>query len=136
MPCGGVPALAHAARRGADAGSATVWVLALCGVVLFAASAVVLVAGVRVDRHRAATAADLAALAGAERLSEGERSSCAAARATAEANGAELTRCRLAADLSLHVSTRVPARMRLGSVTAHARAGPHRSPWGLHGPDA
>ncbi|GAA1780492.1 hypothetical protein GCM10009834_44770 [Streptomonospora arabica] len=108
--------------------------LALCGAVLFVAAAIVLVAGVRVDRHRAATAADLAALAGAERLAEGERPSCAAARATAEANGAELTRCRSAADLSLYVSTRVPARLWPGSVTAHARAGPHRSPWALHTP--
>ncbi|WP_255429674.1 Rv3654c family TadE-like protein [Streptomonospora sp. PA3] len=114
---------------GPDSGSATVWVLMLCSVVLFVGSAVVLVAGVRVDRHRAATAADLAALSGAQRLAEGPRAACAAARATAEANGASLIRCRHGADLSLYVSTRVHVRLWPDTVTAHARAGPHRSPW-------
>ncbi|WP_052809680.1 Rv3654c family TadE-like protein [Streptomonospora alba] len=125
-PSGPGPA-AH--RRRSDGGSATVWVLALCAVLLFVASTVVVVAGVRVDRHRAATAADLAALAGARRLAEGRGPSCAAARATAEANGAALARCRIAADFSLHVTVRVPVRSWPGTVSAHARAGPHRSTW-------
>ncbi|MFB9800079.1 Rv3654c family TadE-like protein [Streptomonospora salina] len=112
-----------------DTGSATVWMLTLCFVLLSVAATVMVVAGVRADRHRAAAAADLAALAGARHLARGEEPACAAARATAEANGAELTRCRGASDLSLHVSTRVRARLWPATVAAHARAGPQRTQW-------
>ncbi|GAB3453606.1 hypothetical protein GCM10027570_32880 [Streptomonospora sediminis] len=112
------------------------WVLTLCALVLFAAAAVALVTAVRVDRHRASTAADLAAIAGAQRAAEGRQASCSTARSVAQANGAAMTRCSLAGDLSLRVSVRVQARLWTGSVTSHARAGPHRSPWSLHTPPA
>ncbi|WP_131096605.1 Rv3654c family TadE-like protein [Streptomonospora litoralis] len=121
-------------RRGGDTGSATVWMLTLCAVVLFTASAVVLVTAVRVDRHRAATAADLAALAGAARVGEGASSACAQARRIAVANEATLIRCRLANDLSLHVTVHIRTRAWPGSVAAHARAGPRRSSWSVGGP--
>ncbi|NYI96881.1 secretion/DNA translocation related TadE-like protein [Streptomonospora nanhaiensis] len=119
-----------AAARPADPerGSGTVWVLTLCALVWSTALTVVLVAGVRADHHRAASAADLAALAGAEHAALGREPACAAARAAAEANGAALTGCDLAADLSLRVTVRVPARSVRGTVTAQSRAGPHGSP--------
>ncbi|MDA0566495.1 flp pilus-assembly TadE/G-like family protein [Streptomonospora sp. S1-112] len=119
-----VRAAGRPGERARERGSGSVWVLNLCVLVWFTALAVVLVAGVRADHHRAASAADLAALAGAERAALGAASACAAARSTAEANGATLTDCDLADDLSLRVTVRTPARLVRGTVTAHSRAGP------------
>ncbi|CAM3660809.1 hypothetical protein GCM10009799_46990 [Nocardiopsis rhodophaea] len=110
-------------RRRSDLGSGTVWVLTLCAVVWFSAFAAVLVASARADRHRSATAADLAALAGAEQAAQGRRRSCSVAREVARANGARLVDCRLAG-LTLRVEVDVPARLWPGSVPAEARAGP------------
>ncbi|MGH3325877.1 MAG: Rv3654c family TadE-like protein, partial [Streptomyces sp.] len=63
-----------------DRGSATVWA-ALSGVVLCGVVAVVLGLGQAVSaRHRAGGAADLAALAAADRALEGRGRACAAAR--------------------------------------------------------
>ncbi|MCW2637141.1 MAG: Helicase/secretion neighborhood TadE-like protein, partial [Blastococcus sp.] len=50
-------------RIGEDRGSATVWVLALSAVLAVLGVAIALVAAAAVARHRAGTAADLAALA-------------------------------------------------------------------------
>ncbi|MDA8370190.1 MAG: flp pilus-assembly TadE/G-like family protein [Nocardiopsaceae bacterium] len=108
---------------GPETGSGTIWVLTLCLLIWFTAFTVVLVAGIRTDRHRAATAADLAALAGAGQAAQGQDRSCAAARRTAEANGARLVDCALTG-LVLQAKVRVPARTWPGTVTARARAGP------------
>ncbi|MBB6174160.1 secretion/DNA translocation related TadE-like protein [Nocardiopsis mwathae] len=113
--------------RPADLGSATVWVLALGAVIWFSAFTAVLVASVRIDRHRAATAADLAALAGAAQSAHGPRRACAVADATAAANGARLVGCTLRG-LILHVEVEIPARMWPGAVPARARAGPVSAP--------
>lgn len=50
-------------------------------------------------RHRVAAAADLAALAATQASSEG-RDGCGAARAIAQRNGADLTRCRMDYDVA------------------------------------
>jgi secretion/DNA translocation related TadE-like protein len=112
-----------------DRGSATVLVLALCSVVVLAATVAAALGAVAVARHRAAAAADLAALAAAARAAEGERAACAAAHRVAALSGADLVGCVLAGG-DAEVSTQVrPAGAlgRLGSARGRARAGPLRS---------
>lgn len=113
-----------------DRGSASIWVLAL-------ASLLLVVAGVVTDRglavlarHRVESAADLAALAAAGRIGLGG-DPCAAAAATAAANGAVLRSCvaslvgdgrRGAVLVRVALSVRLPG---VGDrvVVASARAG-------------
>ncbi|MFB7860454.1 Rv3654c family TadE-like protein [Streptomyces sp. NPDC056069] len=109
-------------RRGrADRGAATVWTAfaacALC--MLFGA---VLALGQAVTaRHRAGGAADLAALAAADRALWGESDACATATRVAGAQGAALTRCQVREDIA-----DVTARVALGPWTTEvrSRAGP------------
>ncbi|MCA0144738.1 Rv3654c family TadE-like protein [Blastococcus sp. LR1] len=110
-----------------ERGSATVWVLILSAVLVTVAAAAVLSSLGVVARHRAATAADLAALAGASRAVVGDPDPCAAAAETAAANGAELTGCELEAGSIVSVEVRVALPLgRLGThdARARARAGP------------
>jgi secretion/DNA translocation related TadE-like protein len=111
-------------------GSATIWVVSLCALLVVIAT-VVTVRGLAVlARHRAEAAADLAALAAAGRIGLGG-DACAAARRTAAANDATVTSCRLtvAADgRTGTVTIRVVGSVRLPvvgrrAVTASARAG-------------
>lgn len=114
-------------RPSGERGSATVWVLALSGVLAVLAAAVVLVGAAVVARHRAATAADLAALAAAGRASLGSDDACLVAADAARANAAALTGCTVDAGAVVQVEVRVPVRLGvLGSHTAtgRARAGP------------
>ncbi|MFB7367701.1 Rv3654c family TadE-like protein [Streptomyces hydrogenans] len=109
-------------RRGrGDRGAASVWTAfaacALC--VVFGA---VLALGQAVAaRHRAGGAADLAALAAADRALWGEAEACAAADRVAAAQGAELVRCGVAG-----AEAEVTARVVVGAwaPTVRARAGP------------
>ncbi|WP_086829969.1 Rv3654c family TadE-like protein [Streptomyces sp. NRRL B-24572] len=81
------------ARRGGDRGAATVWA-AFAACALCVVFGVVLALGQAVAaRHRAGGAADLAALAAADRALWGEAEACAAASRVAAAQGAELARC-------------------------------------------
>ncbi|MFH8621410.1 Rv3654c family TadE-like protein [Streptomyces vietnamensis] len=81
------------ARRGGDCGAATVWA-AFAACALCVVFGVVLALGQAVAaRHRAGGAADLAALAAADRALWGEAEACAAASRVAAAQGAELARC-------------------------------------------
>ncbi|MFJ1652012.1 Rv3654c family TadE-like protein [Streptomyces sp. NPDC088337] len=108
-------------RRLSDRGSATVWsvgaIALLCvvfGIGLALGEAVV-------DRHRAAGAADLAALAAAGHWAEGGAVACARAEKVARAQGARLVRCAIVGDTS-----DVTAAAQRGPFTAEvrARAGP------------
>ena len=115
-------------RRGGgrERGSATVWVLVLCGVLATVGMAVVLTGAAVVARHRAGTAADLAALAGATRAVQGA-DACAEAARLAAANAAELTGCEVEPGSRVRVTVSVPVVLgRLGvfSATGRARAGP------------
>lgn len=111
---------------GRERGSATVWVLALAGVLAVIGMAAVLTGAALVARHRATAAADLAALAGAVRGVEGA-DACGTAARLAAANAAELTACTASPHAVVDVAVSVPVRLgRLGvfSATARARAGP------------
>ena len=78
-----------------------------------------------VARHRAGAAADLAALAAADRqLGRAAGPPCPAARAVASADGAELTSCRPAPDGSVSVTVVV----RLPAPVDPLGSGPGRGP--------
>ncbi|HEV7708882.1 MAG TPA: Rv3654c family TadE-like protein [Asanoa sp.] len=113
-------------RVAADRGSATVWVLAvgLAFVLLGLACATVGVAAI--GRHRAQTAADLGALAGAARTLEGPAAVCARATDIAAANGGRVTGCAVQGFdviVTVEVVVQLPPRG-LRVATARARAGP------------
>lgn len=111
----------------ADSGSASVWWISLSLVLWFLVHAVLLTATARLDRDRAATAADLAALAAAARAHEGAEPVCVVARRTAEANGAVLSSCELDG-LTVEVTVSLTASALPHEVTARSRAGPRHDP--------
>ncbi|WNV76219.1 Rv3654c family TadE-like protein [Geodermatophilus sp. DSM 44513] len=114
-------------RLAGERGSATVWVVALSGVLAAIGVAAVLVGTAVVGRHRAAAAADLAALAAAERAVRGDPGACTTAGEVAAANGARLTACTLGGGAVVEVAVEVPVRLGpLGvpAAGARARAGP------------
>ncbi|WP_189278690.1 Rv3654c family TadE-like protein [Streptomyces atratus] len=105
----------HGPNRGRapdrDRGLATVWV-AMTTATLCAVFAVVLALGqVMVARHRAGGAADLAALAAADRALQGPGEACGAAEEVAAAQGAVVVRCTV--------------RGEIADVTARASFGPY-----------
>lgn len=114
---------------GRDRGSATVWVLGCCALVVSVGSAAVLRTEAVLARHRVESAADLAALAAAGRIGIGANS-CAAARRIAAADGATVELCAPNVDedgRSGTVTIRVSATVHLPvvgarTVTATARA--------------
>lgn len=119
----GAPASSPAGERG----SGSVLVLGLVAAVVVGVLLLAVLGGAVAARHRAQTAADLAALAAAE-VSLGRRSGepCTAARAVAVANGGRLVRCEAHEDGSVLVTVTVaPAGpvARLGTAKASARAG-------------
>ncbi|WP_405937526.1 flp pilus-assembly TadE/G-like family protein [Streptomyces sp. NBC_00726] len=84
--------------------------------------AVVLALGqVVAARHRAGGAADLAALAAADRALEGVEPACASAEEVARAQGAEVVRCAVLGEVA-----DVTARVRFGPYApeVRSRAGP------------
>ncbi|MFI2607380.1 Rv3654c family TadE-like protein [Kitasatospora sp. NPDC018619] len=123
-----------AGGRGPDAGSATVWLLALVvpGTVVFAGTLVV--GSVVAARHRAEAAADLAALAAADRLLLDADGGCARAAVIAAAQGAGLVSCAVdrpadAVEVVAEVAVRgLPPRLSVGPARARARAGLVRAP--------
>ncbi len=79
-----------------------------------------------IARHRAQAAADLAALAGAASVPDGEEQACARASALAQTMGTTAVACALDG-LDLVVTVDAPVALRLlgaGTATALARAGP------------
>ena len=105
----------------------------MSGVVAMLLLIIVTVAGAQagaavVTRHRVTGAADLAALAAASRLTEGDENACEQARRVAEANRSTLGRCTVSGwEVVVEVSATTP----FGPVSAQARAGPaeDRSVW-------
>lgn len=112
---------------------ATVWV-AMTTAALCAVFAVVLALGqVVVARHRAGGAADLAALAAADRALRGTEAACRAAEEVAGAQGAVVVRCAVQGEIA-----DVTAQARFGPYTPTVRSragppeavpGPSGSPW-------
>lgn len=110
----------------ADRGSATLWCVALSGLLLAVATTFAIVGAARVAHHRAQSAADLSVLVAARWALAAPTEACARASRLAAENGAQLVRCTLTdavADLTVSVGLSLPA---LGDrvVLARARAGP------------
>jgi secretion/DNA translocation related TadE-like protein len=113
-----------------DRGSASIWLLACCALLLAVAFAGTVRAAAVVVRHRAESTADLAALAAAGQIGV-SKGVCAAAARIAAANGASVRRCQPAlapGGRSGSVAVWLTMRVRLpvvGSrdVVASARAG-------------
>lgn len=88
------PDCGRTSRRGQDErGAGSVLVLCAVMIVLTALLGVAALGSGYLARHRAAAAADLAALAAAEQLQLGAGSPCTAARTVAEANGGVVRTC-------------------------------------------
>ncbi len=102
-----------------DDGVATVLVLTLAAVLGLLSALVALLGSVAVGRHRAASAADLAALAAASRALSGEWAACAAAREVAAGAGAAVRACRLEGDVAVVIAVvPSPPGLRLFPVPA------------------
>lgn len=104
-----------------DRGSATVWAALVATVLGAVFGGVLLLGQAVVARHRAAAAADLAALAAAATWTHGPEAACATARRVAHAQGAALSTCRVEGELA-----EVTAHPTTGPFTPkiHSRAGP------------
>ena len=109
-----------------DRGSGSVWMLGVGLAVVLLGGAMAHVGSAIVARHRAETAADLGALAGAVRAVEGADVACARAGQFVAMNGARLVGCRLDGfDLTVTVEVDLPDG--IGPAHATARAGPARA---------
>ena len=115
-------------RPARDAGSGSVLVLTLTAVLLLVGVVTTSLGAVAVARQRAASAADLSALAAAGQALEGAAASCARAAEIARRVEAELTACTLDGDVvDVVAEVRPPGPLgRLGTARARARAGPAR----------
>ena len=112
-------------RRASERGSATVLALPLLGALTVAAVLLAFVAGAVVTQRRAASAADLAALAGATALLSGG-DGCAEAATVALRNDASVASCEVDGT-QLRVTVRAETAALFGrglTVSARARAGP------------
>jgi secretion/DNA translocation related TadE-like protein len=106
---------------------------AVSGVVAMLLLIIVAVVGAQVGaavvvRHRVTGAADLAALAGAASLPDGDEVACEQAKRVAESNRAGLESCSVS---GWEVVVQVSATTPFGTVSARSRAGPaeDRSVW-------
>ncbi|WP_308211147.1 Rv3654c family TadE-like protein [Nonomuraea roseoviolacea] len=113
---------------GRDRGSATLWGVALMGILMSVAMAFAAVASARVARHRVNAAADLSALAAAKLAIADPDEACRKAAIVAAENGAKLTRCQIKDEIA-DVWTSMTARLLFvgsRSLTGRSRAGPGR----------
>jgi secretion/DNA translocation related TadE-like protein len=109
-----------------ERGSGAIWVLAMGLVIALAAAAGGSWGLAATARHRAESAADLAALAAAAHSLDGQGRVCSMATAIVRANGSEVVRCQLTGDVA---EVEVSRPLRIGSLqgwgaVARARAGP------------
>ena len=109
-----------------DRGSMTIWVAATMALIWLVATGALAYGTVVIGRHRVETAADLAALAGAGRVADGQATACVVAATVSARNGGELGTCRLIGDdIQVLVTRRVGlGRPGVHTATAAARAGP------------
>ncbi|MFC9847941.1 Rv3654c family TadE-like protein [Streptomyces sp. NPDC060223] len=85
---------------GSDRGSATVWSVGVIAVLCVVFGVVLAMGQVVLVRHRAAGAADLAALAAADHWMDGSTAACGEADRVARAQHARLVRCALGGEIS------------------------------------
>ncbi|WP_353952616.1 Rv3654c family TadE-like protein [Knoellia sp. S7-12] len=118
----------RATERQRERGSGTVLVVAAIGVLLVLVTAGLHLGAAATAAHRARSAADLAALAGASAIQQGGVDACARASAVAGRNQAQVLECSLGVgeSVSVRVSTAVSGRWPgvPDRAIASARAGP------------
>jgi secretion/DNA translocation related TadE-like protein len=110
---------------------ATVWTAVAVAALVFLGTFLFWLGAATVTRHRAESAADLAALAAAGQTSHGADVACARARWVVDRMNLGLSSCRLEqGDALVEVATVLPGVLaRFGTAGARARAGPvHRPP--------
>ncbi|TDC79404.1 Rv3654c family TadE-like protein [Streptomyces hainanensis] len=108
--------------RAGDRGSGTVFAACSVAVLCLVFGVVLALGQVMAARQRAATAADLAALAAAERALSGAEAACALADRVAGRQGARLTRCQLTGEVAPP-----RARTRCGPAPGPGRRAPRPS---------
>ncbi len=109
-----------------ERGAATVFAVALIAVLIGLMTGAAAVGAAVIGRHRAQSAADLAALAAAGALVSGPGQSCSRAADVAEAMGSRVGQCSVR-QLDVVVDVEVPVRFgrwNLGVAHGQARAGP------------
>ncbi len=99
-----------------DRGSGTVLGLAAIGVIITALMALLMVGSAMLARQQAQSAADLGAVAGAQKLKEGKSIDvvCAQARDFVDANGASVDECTVSGPASPDVGPTVRLRVSRG----------------------
>lgn len=107
---------------GRDRGSGTVLVIAVLAVAVLLVGALGLLAGAQRARARAQSAADLGALAAADRALRGRPDPCGTAGDVVERNGAVLAGCAVEPGAVVAVTATVATAV--GEARADARAGP------------
>ena len=110
----------------ADRGSATLWGVALMGLLMAVATAFAMVGSVRVARHHVHDAADLSALAAARLAIVDPQAACDRAEIVAAKNAVHLLECTLTdeiADVRTSLTITLPA-IGTRTLTGRARAGP------------
>ncbi|WP_018332830.1 Rv3654c family TadE-like protein [Actinomycetospora chiangmaiensis] len=108
-----------------DRGAATVVAAAMVAALVLLLATVLVLGAVVATRHRAAVAADLAALAGAAEGVRGQRAGCDRARSLAASNGGELRSCEWQGwNLQVVVASTCGCLPVGGTATVRARAGP------------
>lgn len=110
----------------ADRGSATLWTVALMGLLMAVATAFATVGSVRVARHHVHDAADLSAIAAARLAIVDPQAACDRAEIIAAKNAVHLLQCTLTdeiADVRTSLTITLPV---LGprTLTGRSRAGP------------
>lgn len=112
--------------RQSESGIATLWGLAIIGILLLFAAVSAGVVSLIGARHQAEAAADLAALAGAQSIADGTDDPCQVADRVAVANRGRLVRCTVYDDI-VEVRVEIESPRLLGrawTLTGRARAGP------------
>ncbi|MEU6034401.1 Rv3654c family TadE-like protein [Actinomadura sp. NPDC047616] len=117
-------------KEAGDEGGGALWVVAFMAVVWVSAVAALAVGGVRVARHRADAAADLAALAAAARVAEGAGEACRSAAVVVREFGGRLKRCQVRGSIvDVSVTIAVTGALAIGDIriVSRARGGPAES---------
>lgn len=111
-----------------ERGAGTVLAVAAIGVLLVLTAAGLQLGAAATAAHRARSAADLAALAGATALQEGQGDACARAADVARRNDGQVLECSLGVGESIVVRVSLPVALQWPGVperaVASARAGP------------
>ncbi len=116
----------HRDDHGDDRGNATLWAVGAIAALCLLAVAVLTYGSAVQTRHRAVAAADLAALAAAAYVPDGEAAACDRARWVATGMRVTVTSCRISNwDAFVQVRAALPVGLAgFGPVVAHSRAGP------------